>query len=157
MHVRWMIRRDMNEVLDIDRDCFHSPWGEDGFIKMLRQRNIIGMIVELDEKVVGFMVYQLNKRSLHIHRFAASPKGEGTGSEMVNKLKGKLNQQRRNKITVDVPERMLGALNFFKRHDFIATGISGAWDSDEDYIHMVYELMPDGGSIFDQAIEELSV
>ena len=45
VHIRWMIRRDMAEVLDIERQCFEFPWTEDEFINCLRQRNAIGMIV----------------------------------------------------------------------------------------------------------------
>jgi hypothetical protein len=28
VHIRWMIRRDMKEVLDIERESFEFPWFE---------------------------------------------------------------------------------------------------------------------------------
>ena len=44
VHIRWMIRRDMVDVLDIESAAFEFPWSEEDFIRCLRQRNCIGMI-----------------------------------------------------------------------------------------------------------------
>ena len=49
VHIRWMIRRDMPEVLDIENQAFEFPWTEEDFIRCLRQRNCIGMVAELDQ------------------------------------------------------------------------------------------------------------
>ena len=53
-HIRWMIRRDMPDVLRAERDSFEFSWTEEDFLKCLRQRNCIGMVAEHNEKVVGF-------------------------------------------------------------------------------------------------------
>lgn len=44
VHIRWMIRRDMQEVLEIEKSGFEFPWSEEDFIRCLRQRNCIGMV-----------------------------------------------------------------------------------------------------------------
>ena len=43
IHVRWMIRRDMVEVLEIEQEAFEFPWSDDDFTRCMRQRNCIGM------------------------------------------------------------------------------------------------------------------
>ena len=53
VHIRWMIRRDMAEVLEIERGAFEFPWFEEEFIRCLRQRNCIGMVAEHAERGVG--------------------------------------------------------------------------------------------------------
>src|SRR4029078_10231989 len=53
VHIRWMIRRDMAEVVDVERASFEFPWFEEEFIRCLRQRNCIGMVAEHAERVVG--------------------------------------------------------------------------------------------------------
>ena len=73
VHIRWMIRRDMPEVLKIEAGSFEFPWSEEDFIRCLRQRNCIGMVAEHDERVVGFMIYELHKSRLHIINFAVHP------------------------------------------------------------------------------------
>ena len=35
VHIRWMIRRDMPEVLDIEQCGFEFPWSEEDFIRCL--------------------------------------------------------------------------------------------------------------------------
>jgi len=42
VHIRWMIRRDMPEILEIERQSFEFPWCEEDFVRCLRQRNCIG-------------------------------------------------------------------------------------------------------------------
>ena len=45
VHIRWMIRRDMPGVLEIEKLSFEYPWTEEDFIRCLRRRNCIGMVV----------------------------------------------------------------------------------------------------------------
>ena len=91
VHVRWMIRRDMPEVLGIEESSWGLPWSEEDFIRCLRRRNCIGMVAEYDERVVGFMLYELHKNRLHILNLVSSPyfRRRGVGTSMVNKLADK--------------------------------------------------------------------
>src|SRR5262245_30732838 len=88
VHIRWMIRRDMPEVLAIEDQSFEFPWAEDDFIRCLRQRNCIGMVAEHNERVAGFMIYELHKSKLHILNFAVEShlRRRGVGRQMVKKL-----------------------------------------------------------------------
>ena len=125
VHIRWMIRRDMPEVLDIETRNFEFSWTEEDFIRCLRQRNCIGMVAEYDERVVGFMVYELHKNRLHILNFAVSPdfQRQGVGTAMVRKLIGKLSPQRRNRILLEIRETNLGAQLFFRDEGFRAISV----------------------------------
>ena len=72
VHIRWMIRRDMPEVLAIEDESFEFPWLEEDFIRCLRQRNCIGMVAEHEDRVVGFMIYELHKTRIHVLNFAVA-------------------------------------------------------------------------------------
>ena len=111
VHIRWMIRRDMPEILEIEKQSFEFPWCEEDFIRCLRQRNCIGMVAERDERIVGFMIYELHKTRLHILNFAVNPefRRRGIGAQMVDKLVGKLSHQRRTRILLEVRETNLEA------------------------------------------------
>ena len=106
VHIRWMIRRDMPEVLAIEHASFEFPWCEEEFLRVLRQRNCIGMVAEHGERVVGFMIYELHKSRLQILNFAVNPeyRRQGVGSQMVAKLVGKLSSHRRTRIALYVRE-----------------------------------------------------
>ena len=53
VHIRWMIRRDMAGVLEIEKLGFEFSWSEEDFVRCLRQRNCIGMVCEYEERVAG--------------------------------------------------------------------------------------------------------
>lgn len=158
VHIRWMIRRDMPEVLQTEQESFEYAWTEEDFLKCLRQRNCIGMVAEHSDKVVGFMIYELHKTKLHVLNFAVHPqcRRAGIGRQMVAKLIGKLSSHRRTKITLAVRETNLAAQLFFKMLEFRATKVMRRYyeDSGEDAFMMQYQLTDDTGA--DEAEEPVN-
>ena len=144
VHIRWMIRRDMPEVLQIEQASFEFPWYEDDFIRCLRQRNCIGMIAEQGERVVGFMIYELHKSRLHVLNFAVAPEFRrlDVGRQMIDKLVSKLSSQRRTRISLEVRETNLAAQLFFREAGCRATAVLRDFydDSTEDAYVMQYHL-----------------
>ena len=142
VHIRWMIRRDMEQVLDIEGASFEFPWSEEDFIRCLRQRNCIGMVAEQGDNVLGFMIYELHKTRLHILNFAVDPtaRRKGVGRQMIDKLVSKLSSQRRNRISLEVRETNLAAQLFFREGGFAATSVLRNFydDSPEDAYLMQY-------------------
>ena len=122
IHIRWMIRRDMPDVLRTETESFDYAWTEEDFLRCLRQRNCIGMVAEHNDRVVGFMIYELHKNKLHILNFAVHPgyRRFGVGAQMVAKLISKLSSHRRTRITLEVRETNLGAQLFFRSQGFLA-------------------------------------
>ena len=125
VQIRWLIRRDMPEVLAIERASFEQPWTEEDFLSCLRQRNCIGMVAEHNQQIVGFMIYELHKSRLQVLNFAVAEdrRHVGVGSQMVAKLIDKLSQQRRQEILLEVRESNLEAQLFFKNLDFLAVRV----------------------------------
>ena len=78
VHIRWMIRRDMPEVLAIEHAHESTPWPEEEFIWVLRQRNCIGMVCEDRDKIVGFMVYELYRTRINILKIVLKQKSMPT-------------------------------------------------------------------------------
>ncbi|MFN0055525.1 MAG: ribosomal protein S18-alanine N-acetyltransferase [Planctomycetales bacterium] len=147
-----MIRRDMPEVLRIENDSFEFNWTEEDFLACLRQRNCIGMVAEHDNRVVGFMIYELHKTRLHILNFAVSPsyRRTGVGAQMVEKLVNKLSQQRRQEIVLEVRETNLPAQLFFQSQAFRAVSVlrNHYADSAEDAYVMQFRLDAEGPEAF---------
>lgn len=139
-HIRWMIKRDMPSVMEIERASFSEPWLEKDFIKCLRTRNCIGMVCERFESetdytqaacantyidVAGFMVYELNKRYFNILNFAVNPafRRQGVGTAMFNKIANKLSPERRIRLHADVRVDNLDAAAFFLKMGCRQVGI----------------------------------
>jgi [ribosomal protein S18]-alanine N-acetyltransferase len=147
VHIRWMIRRDMPEVLAIEADSFEFPWLEDDFIRCLRQRNCIGMVAEHEDQVVGFMIYELHKTRIHVLNFAVTKdyRHRGVGSQMIAKLIAKLSSQRRSRIVLEVRETNLDAQLFFRENGFRAVSVLRSYyaDTPEDAYLMQYRYRPE--------------
>jgi ribosomal-protein-alanine N-acetyltransferase len=160
VHIRWMIRRDMPEVLQTEQESFEFSWTEEDFLRCLRQRNCIGMVAEQGEKVVGFMIYELHKNKLHILNFAVSPccRRYGVGSQMVAKLISKLSSHRRTRITLEVRETNLGAQLFFRKQGFKALRVLRSFyeDSGEDAYLLQYRLADDTSDDFEETVNRIA-
>ncbi|HEY2826552.1 MAG TPA: ribosomal protein S18-alanine N-acetyltransferase [Pirellulales bacterium] len=136
------MRRDMPDALAIEADSFEFPWCENDFLRCLRQRNCIGMVAEQNDRIVGFMIYELHKTRLHILNFAVSSRYRrtGVGKQMVTKLVGKLSTQRRNRILLEIRETNLAAQLFFRSCGFRAVSVLRDFyeDTTEDAYLMQY-------------------
>jgi ribosomal-protein-alanine N-acetyltransferase len=144
VQIRWLIRRDMADVLRIETQSFEHPWTEEDFLCCLRQRNCIGMVAEYDHEIVGFMIYELHKSRLHILNFAVDCefRRRSVGSQMVLRLVDKLSQQRRSEILLEVRERNLDAQLFFRNQSFKAIQVLRAHydDTEEDAYLLRFRL-----------------
>ncbi len=160
VHIRWMIRRDMPEVLHTEQQSFDYPWTEEDFLRCLRQRNCIGMVAEQGEKVVGFMIYELHKAKLHIMNFAVHPayRRGGVGAQMVAKLISKLSSHRRTRITLEVRETNLTAQLFFRKQEFKATKVLRSYyeDSGEDAFLMEYRFADAAGDDPEETVNRIA-
>ncbi len=160
VHIRWMIRRDMPEVLQAEQESFEYAWTEEDFLRCLRQRNCIGMVAEQGEKVVGFMIYELHKAKLHILNFAVGPAHRRChiGSQMVTKLISKLSSHRRTKITLEVRETNLTAQLFFRNQGFKAVRVLRAYyeDSGEDAFLMQYRIADEAGDEAEESTNRIA-
>lgn len=147
VHIRWMIRRDMPEVLEIERQSFEFPWSDEDFVRCLRQRNCIGMVAEHDDRVVGYMIYELQRNRIHVLNFAvaADRRRQGVGSQMVAKLVAKLSAQGRTRILLEVRETNLPAQLFFRANGFRAVSVLRNYyeDTPEDAYLMQYRYQPE--------------
>src|SRR3989344_6648378 len=125
VQIRWLIRRDMLEVLDIEKACFEFSWEKEEFLCCLRQLNCIGMVATYDQYVAGFMIYELNKTKIQILNFAVAPEFQrmGIGAQMVQRIMDKLSQQRRKEIILEIRETNLPAQLFFKSQGFRAQNV----------------------------------
>lgn len=142
--VRWLIRRDMHDVLMIERASFPDPWTEADFLSALRQRNCIGMVAERDGVIVGHMIYTLHDSRMDLLNLAVLPdcRRLGVGRAMIDRLIDKLSQYRRKRITLKIIESNLQGQLFFRSMGFRAGRVLRGWydTTGEDAYLMAYRI-----------------
>ncbi len=138
---RWMVRRDLPQVLRIESQSFATPWEDFDFVAKLRQPNIIGIVAEHDGLIAGHCVYIAGKHEVFVERLAVAReyRRKGIARTLVDKLQGKLHGNRR-RVVMDVRDHNLAGQLFAKACGFRAQGIKPNWfDDGEDSYTMVIE------------------
>lgn len=143
IHLRWMIRRDMDDVARIETASFPSPWGEESFLEQLRREDVVSLIAEVNDRPVGYLIYELRRKSLHVLRMAVDPdyRGRGVGTRLVDKLKAKIGMDtRRDRVTADVADDNTGAQLFLRACGFLAVAVEreGCKDTGRDLYRMAW-------------------
>jgi ribosomal-protein-alanine N-acetyltransferase len=133
--IRWMIRRDMTRVLDIERQCYDHPWTESEMCDYLRCRTHIGVVAVIEDEVVGYMLYGMQPDGYWIDSVTVAKGAQrcGIGWALGEYLKRKTTAQRRVLRTM-VREGNLQGLMFFRSLGFTATSLEHRPydDNDED-------------------------
>jgi len=141
----FFVRKHLPEVLRIETEQFEFPWDEEMFVDLMKCNRTIGMVAEREGKVVGYVVYELHRKHMEILNLAVDPDTlrSGVGSVIVQKLVGKLQPQRRNRICTFVRETNLQAQQFFRAVGFRATRVHHDYYTDgkhEDAYQMDFVL-----------------
>lgn len=128
VHTTWLLRMHLSEVLRIERQSFRVPWTRDDFMRMLRGRNVIGLVAEIPATevaghvvrfdppaVAGYCVYASANDGIVLTNMAVDPqfRHHGIGRRFLERLECKLKGPRRQ-IIAEVDERNLQAQRFFR-------------------------------------------
>ena len=144
VHVRWMVRRDFAQVLEIEKICFEFPWTEEEFKQCLQQPNCLGMVAEYENRIVGFVVYETPKNRIFITNIATDPEFQrhGVARQMIQKLLTKMFYQQRHRIIIEIRETNLPALLCFRSLGFRASTVLKNFyeDQSEDAYVLQYRL-----------------
>ena len=142
-HIRWWVRHDLHETLEIERQSFDDPWTEEEMIACSRQRNTILKVAEHNDRVIGYMIYGLYNDRFEILNLAVSRiyRRCEVGSQLVGELLNRTGKTSRTKTTAIIADWNLDAQLFFKSHGFEATEVlRGYYDNnDADCYRMEYK------------------
>ena len=122
-NVRWLIRRDMAEVMAIENQLL-GGWSEKKITQALRERNCIGVVAEAsDGPIDGYMIYNLMPDHIAILRVAVNPRDQrcGIGRQLLQRVKDRLDRLKKPIMVVVVDERDLGSQLWLQRCGLLAT------------------------------------
>lgn len=142
--VRQLIPADMSGVLEVDINCFKDlSWDMKTFASCLVADNCFGIVVEDDEKLIGYCIYALLDFHLVIYRMGvfSGYRREGCGSQMFQRMIRTAQYYNLREIAFEVPESNIGGHMFFKANGCIAKHVLKGHYSEtgEDAYHFVRE------------------
>ena len=144
VQLRWMNECDLDRVYELEQEFSPKPWGPLEFAHMLMHSNCVGMVVEHDSQIIGYVIYEMLENSIKISNICVMPKfrRKGVGSQMIARIAFALPHSTRKEITLAVHESNLIAQLFFRSLGFKAVNICRAEDMKEDIYVMRYSHQP---------------
>jgi len=125
--IRWLIQKDIPQILEIEKHCFDYPWSEETIKEYLRKRNSIGIVFEENKKILGYLIYELEEKSISILKIAVrhDKRMRGIGKLLIERVIKKLAvpPNKRQEATIDVKESNLNAQLFLQKLNFMAVAI----------------------------------
>ena len=142
--IRWMLKEDLPTVLRIEEESFEFPWTKSDFLSCTHQPHCIAVVAEVQNQVVGYMIYEMAPHFFRVLTLAVDPawRRKGIGRSLVERLINKLSPHRRHQILLEVRETNLVAQLFFRSLGFRACRILRNFYSDtvEDAYQMAYQI-----------------
>jgi [ribosomal protein S18]-alanine N-acetyltransferase len=142
--IRYLLRRDLSEVLAIERASFEFPWDDEHICTVLGSGCCVGLAAECHGFIVGHCVYRLHRDWIELLTFAVHPdcRRHGVGRQLVAKLVVRLLPLRKNRLAVYLRETNLPAQLFFRAAGFRAERVLREHfpDTGEDGYAMIYDI-----------------
>lgn len=110
--------KHIEKIVDIGRKSLPIYYDEINLINLINDKNHKIYLIEIEEKIVGFIIYEKLNINLHIKSLAIDPeyRRKGYGSELLLFIKGKL--KNRDYITLYVLKSNEDAINLYKKNEF---------------------------------------
>jgi ribosomal-protein-alanine N-acetyltransferase len=145
MAIRWKIRRDLSQIMAIERESFDDPWNEEHFrdiTDITKNKTIMTMVCEEEvDRIRGFIVYGLRAKSYHLLNLAvtSSARRQGIATQFIARIQDNCSSKRHT-ITTVVREANLTGQLFFRSCGFRANRITRKYfRNGEDAYHMEWD------------------
>jgi len=137
---------DLDEVLDVERKSFLSPWTPDLFINEFSNPRSIKRILRspLDNHLIGYIIWWVVLDEGHLMSIAINEEDQrsGAGRFLVEKMIAECRDNNVETISLEVREKNYEAIGLYQSFEFKAIGRRKKYyvDENEDAILMELKL-----------------
>lgn len=152
VETRWMIRRDLPEVAEIDAFSSSQPWDEETFRRVLRLRYQIGLVASVQDQIVASLSICCHRGHRCMLRFGMHPdfRGDLAAIALLNCERRELAPERQTRIIMDVRESDRYLCELLQTRHFRSHILRGAF-GEEDGVRFTQSLLPPAQLIVDHA------
>jgi len=139
---------DLNEVLEIEKSSFPTPWSKELFLKELHSKSSKIFLAKSNyqkkQRVLGYIAIWFVNEEVHILNLASHPnfRRSGVAKSLIEYSLSFSFQIGARRVFLDVRETNHAALSLYKKYGFKPVGIRKGYYSDtqEDAIVMLLEM-----------------
>lgn len=138
--IREMNESDIDDILEIEREAFTTPWSESAFKSEMKNNLAYYLVAIVEEKAIAYGGMWLILNEAHITNIAVKEeyKGKGIGNKILEGLIEQSIVLGIMNMTLEVRESNKIARNLYKKHGFLSYGLREEYyaDDKEDAIIM---------------------
>lgn len=139
--IRKMTEEDIDEVLEIEKESFKTPWSREAFVLELVKNQLASYIVaEKEGKIIGYggLWFILDEAHITNIAVAAQYRGQGVGNLIMEGLIKICEEKGINSMTLEVRKSNIVAQSLYKKYGFVSCGVRPGYytDTKEDAIIM---------------------
>ena len=147
MLIRKMTEEDIEQVVEIEKECFSLPWSEKSFEDSLKREDTIFLVCEQevcqtceeyaddiqkqalscmpDKKILGYIGMYRSFEEGEITNVAVFPfaRKKGVGNRLINSLKEIAKKQNLERIVLEVRVSNQPAISLYEKNAFVSVGI----------------------------------
>lgn len=141
IRVREMKEDDVDQVVEIEREAFTTPWSREAFMAEVNKNKLAKyMVAEVDGRVVGFGGMWLILNEAHITNIAVKEeyRGMGVGKRILESLIYYCALKNIDSMTLEVRKSNMVAQKLYRKYGFVEYGVRSNYykDNGEDAIVM---------------------
>jgi ribosomal-protein-alanine N-acetyltransferase len=127
-----MVRSDVTRVMEIEKQCFTTPWHESAYLTELVNRSAHYIVARIGDKIVGYSGMWVIMDEAHITTIGVDPeyRGQKIGEQVLIAMLEEAQRRGAKRATLEVRERNEVAQNLYRKYGFIAIAIRRGYYSD---------------------------
>jgi len=140
---RQMELDDLDDVLDIERQSFRTPWTPDMFItEFANPRSRRRVLLDAEGRLAGYMLYWVILDEAHLMNIAVAPdlRQQGAGTRLVANLIQESRRESVEVISLEVRVSNLAAIRLYQKFGFQPVGLRKNYYTDEGEDALLMEL-----------------
>ncbi len=142
--IRLMETRDLDEILEVEMSCFKTPWTRHMFVDELYNSNAYYFVVNVNEKIVGYVGFWKIIDEAHITNVAIHEdyRRLGYGRALITAMLNKVKELKIIAVTLEVRVSNLDAISLYESFGFVSSGVRRGYysDNNEDALIMWLKL-----------------
>ena len=124
MIIEKMAERHIAAIAQIERECFHDPWSENGLREELESENNLFLAALEGETVVGYVGCQTVLDEGYITNVAVSPlqRRKGIAAKLLAELRAQAEEKELSFVTLEVRASNVPAIALYEGAGYVPVG-----------------------------------
>ncbi|MEN6372369.1 MAG: ribosomal protein S18-alanine N-acetyltransferase [Armatimonadota bacterium] len=132
--IEQMQRGDVQRIMEIEKQCFTTPWHESAYLTELVNRSAYYVVGRIGDKIVGYSGMWIIMDEAHITTIGVDPeyRGRKIGEQILIAMLEEAQRRGAGRATLEVRESNDVAQNLYRKYGFVPAAIRRGYYSDNN-------------------------